>query len=379
MPQDFFACLQSGKAFEPNCSALAKKYNWGEYERKGTEETWGFWLKEQHLEEKEITIPAAIADFETEFISPFKYKASKDQLVQNPYFYVLKGNDHLTIGGLSYAIACYNRSIAMDPTFSVNARYNKAQALLLYAKNAGPRQQLALQELKIAKEIIVGTYRPALITFNTLISQNGSKIKTSQHVQNQLDVLSEQENHIVMACDIIATAQLKKHHVKLTPKSLKEAFEKEEVNHDKAIREATVNGLTNFFTVEEVIPTPWWSIVSVALIGLAQMAAGFMIVACTAGALGSGLISEGISDLITAVKSAITGSFSWAAWAIQKAISIAVSLISAGYGALKSGWQSATNTVKDLVGKTAVGASQSGINLAIKETAMAVGKGAAKE
>jgi hypothetical protein len=47
------------------------------------------------------------------------------------------------------------------------------------------------------------------------------------------------------------------------------------------------------------------------------------------------LISEGISDLITAVKAGIQGGFSWAEWGLQKAISLAVSLISAGWDAIK--------------------------------------------
>lgn len=379
VPKELIECLRHGQIVEQDCSQLAKEYNWGEYERKGCEENWGLWLKTQHFDEKEIPIEAAIQDFDNEFAIPFKDQAENDKLVHNPYFYVLKGNDHLISNELSSAISCYDRAIKMDPTFSVNARYNKAQALLLYKENKGYKQDTALRELKEAKELINGINKSALMTFNTLITQTGCKIKTSQHVQHQLDVLSEQENYILQASDIIKNAQKKEYNVKLTSKILEEVFHESTEGHNKAISEATVNGLINLFTVEEVEPIPWGSIATIALIGIAQIVVGCMIVACTGGALGVGLITEGISDMIVSIEAAITGSFSWAAWAIQKVISLAVSIICAGFKGIKTACTAVKNTAKDLIGKTAVGAVKGGYQLAAKQVGVALGKGVMKK
>ncbi|XP_061103018.1 uncharacterized protein LOC133131644 isoform X2 [Conger conger] len=60
-----------------------------------------------------------------------------------------------------------------------------------------------------------------------------------------------------------------------------------------------------------------------------------------------GLITEGISDCITGIESMITGEFSWTSWAINKAISIGVSLIGFGIGKLVSkGFKAAKMAVK---------------------------------
>lgn len=368
-------CLRYGQIFEQkNCSELAQLYNWGEYERKGCEETWGIWLKKKHLEDREICTETAIQEFDVEFVSTFKNEAKNDDFTHNPFFYILKGNDFLLLTDLPSAISCYDRAIKMDPTFSVAARYNKAHALLLYKENAGEKQETALTELKKAKELLNGIYKPALMTFNTLITQTGCKIKSSQHVQHQLDLLSEQENYILQSLKMIKIAQENKNSVKLSSKTLKEVFCASNGGHNKAIREAAVNGFTNLFTIEETLPIPWSSILTVAFIGIAQIAVGCMIVACTGGSLGVGFIKEGISDLIVSIQSAIKGTFSWAAWAVQKVISLAISIISAGYGAMKSGLKDAANTAKDLVGKTAVGAVKEGWTLAAKQVGLELGK-----
>ena len=42
------------------------------------------------------------------------------------------------------------------------------------------------------------------------------------------------------------------------------------------------------------------------------------------------LLQEGISDLVTAITSSITGQFSWEDWGISKVVSMSVNLLSAG-------------------------------------------------
>ncbi|CAF4913364.1 unnamed protein product, partial [Rotaria socialis] len=66
--------------------------------------------------------------------------------------------------------------------------------------------------------------------------------------------------------------------------------------------------------------------------------AGAALIAFTGGAavqIGTMLLSEGIGDMIHAIKSAITGEFSWKEYAIQKAISIAITIATCGMAALK--------------------------------------------
>ncbi|KAL7880873.1 hypothetical protein SRHO_G00031270 [Serrasalmus rhombeus] len=73
-------------------------------------------------------------------------------------------------------------------------------------------------------------------------------------------------------------------------------------------------------------------------IGVAQVVAGVLICALSAGSLSSfglGLISEGVSDIISGVMGMINGTFDWASWALSKAISIGISLACGGFRAIK--------------------------------------------
>ena len=81
---------------------------------------------------------------------------------------------------------------------------------------------------------------------------------------------------------------------------------------------------------------------------------------------------------ITAVKASISGKFSWAEWGLQKAISIAVSLVSAGWDAIARSCTAIKNTVKN-VAKLGTELGKKGINVALKQVGLALGKGIAKE
>ncbi len=75
------------------------------------------------------------------------------------------------------------------------------------------------------------------------------------------------------------------------------------------------------------------------LLGIAQILAGALLVAFTAGAasqFGMLLIGERVSDCIDGIEGMITGQFSWAEWAITKAAGIALSLLTGGVSRLAS-------------------------------------------
>ena len=104
--------------------------------------------------------------------------------------------------------------------------------------------------------------------------------------------------------------------------------------------------MDNFLTVEQA-DKGWcwdWNAFACAMIGLAQVIAGAALVVFTAGvgaSIGAGLIAEGINDMMYATMAGLTGTFSWKDWAIQKAISIAITVATAGIGFLASGGSTA--------------------------------------
>ncbi|KAK6290940.1 hypothetical protein J4Q44_G00386590 [Coregonus suidteri] len=65
---------------------------------------------------------------------------------------------------------------------------------------------------------------------------------------------------------------------------------------------------------------------------------GVLVCALSFGAgtqIGFSLISEGVSDMIEGITGMISGTFNWVQWAISKSISIGMSLLSAGFSAIK--------------------------------------------
>ncbi|XP_008298026.1 uncharacterized protein LOC103370675 [Stegastes partitus] len=95
-------------------------------------------------------------------------------------------------------------------------------------------------------------------------------------------------------------------------------------------------GLIYVFSVEEEPRFSWEGLV-VFFLGILQIIAGALLAVFTFGALaqvGMGLITEGISDCISGIEAMVTGEFSWKSWAINKAISIGISLIGFGVGKL---------------------------------------------
>lgn len=77
-----------------------------------------------------------------------------------------------------------------------------------------------------------------------------------------------------------------------------------------------------------------WSFIGVFALGALQFTAGVLLTVFTMGAgavIGRALISEGINDIITAVKDClINRNFNWKDYAIQKAISIVVTVLTCG-------------------------------------------------
>ena len=106
--------------------------------------------------------------------------------------------------------------------------------------------------------------------------------------------------------------------------------------------------------------------VAVAMIGLVQVVAGAAVLVLTAGCatvLANALIAEGIGDMIYATQAGLRGTFSWKEWGEQKAISMVISIATAGVGAHLSmgakaagiGIKVATSSIMKAVAKKVLG------------------------
>ena len=279
----------------------------------------------------------------------------------------------------------------MDQLFSLSACLNLACAHLSYDKNKGYHQEVALKELQQAEIVIENTYQNHLIVMNTLIGLSGGGQQTAEHIRHQMDVLAQVKSHCNDACHVIQDAIKNENNVKIEQFDISDVFDESvRANYAQVVSEIKLDGLTQLFTVKEKLPRPWLSIIGVTLLGIAQIAAGCLMTIYSGGLLGKGWIAEGVSDMITAVKAAITGSFSWAAYAAEKAISLVISFATSGISALKKGLsflqplkdglKTVAKTATNVIGKTVSTLTvQEGVKLAAKQVGVAIAKGAAKE
>ena len=137
---------------------------------------------------------------------------------------------------------------------------------------------------------------------------------------------------------IIKEADRNQQDIKVSLKPLEESFLKTEKPTEE-LRELYTHGVHKLITLQENNPIPWWSIATVAGLGLAQIIGGACLVVFTAGfgsTVGFGLITEGISDLFAAASGIYNRDFSWKDYAIQKAVSMTICLATAGLSALKN-------------------------------------------
>ena len=96
--------------------------------------------------------------------------------------------------------------------------------------------------------------------------------------------------------------------------------------------------------------------------------------------LASGLMSEGISDIMFAMESAYTGYFSWKSYAIHKAISLVFTVITCGVGAFlsrgaqfsKFGYKIGGDYLKHMAGKALI--KEVGGKVILKQAAFQLGK-----
>ena len=116
------------------------------------------------------------------------------------------------------------------------------------------------------------------------------------------------------------------------------------------LAEFAAKGIEHILEINEKQFVPWRSVIAVAILGTSQVILGGVLIATGFGStVGMGLITEGLADMFTAYRAYSNRQFSWSDYCKQKAISLAISAVSAGYAKVKEGLQNATKGVKALV------------------------------
>ncbi|XP_029439177.1 uncharacterized protein LOC115079614 [Rhinatrema bivittatum] len=324
-------------------------------------ETWALWLT---LREKDIENQANLDQLKNDLSQVVKRKIDEVLKGTSSNFYdftklaldrmylhsVAKGNDY---GALKY----WEKVESTDPVYSAVSLYNQAYITVNLRKNG--YIQRAIDLLNEAKE-----------TMDIYISE-----LTNTMVACQMSCLAKFEPHCKETTNFTKQIQTRsslfQSWINYIDKSVAKLLEIQKAG-ENAITEGkgifslcqdydyiTTNELSTLYDmglafVFEVEKKPKFCINALicAILGALQILAGGLVLVLsfgTATQFGMGLISEGVSDMISGIVGMATGSFSWAEWAISKAISLGISLLTAGFSVIKKGITSTYRAVKGLM------------------------------
>ncbi|CAF0762503.1 unnamed protein product [Brachionus calyciflorus] len=160
---------------------------------------------------------------------------------------------------------------------------------------------------------------------------------------------------------IIKHAHLQQEKIEITKvRNLSELFMNNFIPSNELI-EFSVKGIEYLLDISEKRFIPWRSICIVAALGTLQVIAGGILIATGFGAsIGMSFISEGLADMFTAIRAYSSRQFSWTDYCKQKAVSLVISAISAGYGKIKDAAKGASTLTSEV---TKEGLEQAGTQL----------------
>jgi len=179
------------------------------------------------------------------------------------------------------------------------------------------------------QKIIISFNKLGEITANTLIP-----ILREELINFSLGFKQLKNYEILMK--IIAYSNTEQQNIEITKvKNLRELFMNDAMPNAE-LEELSSRGIEYLLEISEKKFIPWYSIITVIALGILQIAIGGLLVCTGFGAtVGMALITEGISDLVTAVTAISSREFSWEDYLKQKVISLAISAVSCGWSKLK--------------------------------------------
>ncbi|CAM4982218.1 unnamed protein product [Rotaria socialis] len=397
---------------------------------RAVEDRFSIWLK---LNEQTIT-----TNTKEEMLKKFNLFQQKilndkerDTLIENAYFYILIGNEYLNEKDNvknQDAIDQYTKAIELDEPFQANAYYNRGYARIdLYGKKCKKYIEeidKAIDDFKQAKRIIEDNFEPML----HIIQQASNSEAISEQIIHKMALFNVQKNTIELAIGtenstdieieelekqknlrsedrtqiqeqinnlkdnkqlrengIIGQARANKQNIEIEHLEIEKALpEDQDIKlYNTEINEYENNGFRGCFKIKKIKPIDWWSVISVAALGIAQLVSGAALAVFSLGAgasIGMGLMFEGVSDLITAVKDGIINrDFSWATYGIQKAISLTVSLVCAGFGAIKNAAKTVVVGVKSFGQGLTTTTVKTGWKIVAKSIGISLAKGVGEE
>ncbi|XP_052409495.1 uncharacterized protein LOC127955908 [Carassius gibelio] len=257
-----------------------------------------------------------------------------------------------------YGAKSYWQKVAnSDPHYRAVALYNQAYITINLGK--GNYKADAMNLLKDAKKSIdfyISEVSNTMVSCNLSVTGNKDQSTESNNFQSQMEARMNIFKSWMTYIDnaLIKLKELEKDDVITEECSVYMLSGEKNFIITNELRSLYDYGLGVVFEVQK---KPKFCIDALIcfILGMVQVLAGVLVCALTLGTatqFGLGLISEGVSDMISGIEGMIKGTFDWASWAISKSISIGLSLITAGFSNIKNAVSSVFKVTKSLLNGT---------------------------
>lgn len=298
------------------------------------EERWANFLRD--IESKEINIAYAQTKydvFKKEILEDYK----NGNVIQNPYYHIDIANDFVISSPDKYSLAKkhFDAAIKLDKDSTAAAFMGKAW-LSLKEKESNYKTN-AIENFEKAIGVLANEMA-SLNAIHVLLQHNHTDTNSdlSKQIIQKINILGSYTKGLENVLLIMKQSEGKENtDIEITKvKTLEELF----LDNFKPaeLSEFYSRGIEYLLEIKEQQFVPWWTIVTLGVLATIQIGLGETLIATGFGAtVGSSLISEGVSDTITAFKAYRTGEFTWESYMQQKAISLVISATCVGFQALK--------------------------------------------
>ncbi|XP_036418950.1 uncharacterized protein LOC118802510 [Colossoma macropomum] len=348
---DCFTCHRSKFDYQPALNAL--------------KESWALWLT---LHEENINRHEAFNDLQTDLMNTMNETSEKllqgksDNIYHHIRQAIVRTDLHCrNKSELDYGAKSYWQNVEnCDPFYKAVALYNQVYITINLGKGDYKAEaRRLLQDAKDCIDVHISEVSNTMVSCNLSVTNNN---KTQQTDGNNF------QNQMATRMNIFKSWK------ESIDKALEKLKELEENNSDAITEDCSVYKLSkenSFIVTNEIValyeyglgvvfevkqkPKFCFDALICFILGVVQVIAGVLVCALSFGAasqFGLGLISEGVSDMISGIEGMIKGTFDWASWAISKSISIGISLLTAGFSTIKKAVQSVYKVTKGLLNGT---------------------------
>ncbi|XP_058628479.1 uncharacterized protein LOC131538586 isoform X2 [Onychostoma macrolepis] len=327
-------------------------------------ESWALWLT---LHEDHINRHDDSRQLEADLIRTINVTSAKLRQGQSDNFYdnvkqaIVRTDLHCREKSKNdYGAKSYWQKVAKsDPHYRAVALYNQAYITINLGKgNYKADAMNLLEDAKKSIDVYISEVSNTMVSCNLSVTGNKDQSTDNNNFQSQmearLNIFKSWMTYIDNA--LFKLKELEKDNSDAITEDCSVYMLSEEKNFivTNELRSLYDYGLGVVFEVKK---KPKFCIDALIcfILGVVQVLAGVLVCALTLGTatqFGLGLISEGVSDMISGIVGMIKGSFNWVSWAISKSISIGLSLITAGLSVIIKSVTSVFKVTKSLLNGT---------------------------